>query len=66
MACPAAAENAFQQGLAIDANSEALLYALAVLYIQQQRTDLAGPVVSRLLELSPDNPDYLNLLRNMR
>ncbi|MCB0568732.1 MAG: tetratricopeptide repeat protein [Phaeodactylibacter sp.] len=63
---PAAAENAFQQGLAIDANSEALLYALAVLYIQQQRTDLAGPVVSRLLELSPDNPDYLNLLRNMR
>lgn len=63
---PAEAEKAFQDVLSVEPDSEALLYALAVLYIQQQQDEKARPVVSRLLELNPQQPEYRNLLRSVR
>ncbi|MCO6480670.1 MAG: tetratricopeptide repeat protein [Phaeodactylibacter sp.] len=63
---PAEAEQAFRQGLDIAPDSEALLYALAVLYIQQQEKGKARPVVARLLQLNPQNGDYQNLMGAIR
>ena len=59
---PAAAEKAFREGLGIEPDSEALLYALAVLYIQQEEKGKARPIVNRLLQINPQNGDYRNLL----
>lgn len=58
---PAEAEKAFRKGLGADPASEALLYALAVLYIQQKETGKARPLVQQLLRLNPQNEDYQNL-----
>ena len=63
---PAEAEKAFRQGLAISPENEELLYALAVLYIQQQQGPKAQPIVYRLLQINPENRDYQNLLRGIR
>ncbi|MCB0583807.1 MAG: tetratricopeptide repeat protein [Phaeodactylibacter sp.] len=63
---PAEAEKAFLQGLTIEPGSEALLYALAVLYIQQKEKKKAMPIVSQLLQINPQSTDYHNLMSAAR
>ena len=60
---PDGAEQAYQKGISVNPNFEPLKYALAILYIQQNKTALARPLVLELIQLNPNNPDYQNLLR---
>jgi predicted CXXCH cytochrome family protein len=63
---PKEAEQAFKEGLSIDPNSEINLYALAILYIQQNQRKEAQPIILLLLQINPNNPDYQNLMRAMQ
>jgi tetratricopeptide (TPR) repeat protein len=60
---PKEAEQAYLTALSIDPQSEANLYALSILYIQQKENENAKATISQLLTLNPQNPDYQNLLR---
>ncbi|MDZ7604100.1 MAG: tetratricopeptide repeat protein [Cyclobacteriaceae bacterium] len=62
------AEKAFTEGLKINQVSEANLYALTSLYFNQNRLKEAKVTASRLLKVSPQNQDYIQLLNaiNMR
>jgi tetratricopeptide (TPR) repeat protein len=58
---PQQAATAFQAGLALAPNDEALLYALAVLYVQQEQNEQARPIVERLLRINPQPAEYRQL-----
>ena len=60
---PDEAEKAFKSALEISPDSERILYALAILYLQQNRKPNAQNVIMKLLQLNPQNPDYQHLLR---
>ena len=60
------AEAAFKKALAIDPASEANLYALAILYLQHGQSKKARGVVGKLLEISPDNNAYRQLLLQVK
>jgi tetratricopeptide (TPR) repeat protein len=63
---PTEAEKAYQKALNLDPDSEENLYALAILYLQQNQKAKAQPIVIQLLQLNPNNPDYQELLRGTR
>jgi predicted CXXCH cytochrome family protein len=63
---PEEAENAYKTALQISPDNERILYALAILYLQQNRKQDAQSIVMKLLQLNPQNPDYQNLLRGTR
>ena len=56
------AEATFKKALTVNPASEANLYALAILYLQQNRGDEARNLVAKLLQISPDNNTYRELL----
>lgn len=60
---PEAAEQVYRQALSIDPDSEPNLYALAILYLQQQRPAQARPLIMQLIQLDPQNERYRELLR---
>jgi predicted CXXCH cytochrome family protein len=60
------AENAYKKALEISPDSEGILYALAILYIQQNRKKDAQNIVMKLLQINPQNKDYQNLLKATR
>ncbi|MCB9283574.1 MAG: tetratricopeptide repeat protein [Lewinellaceae bacterium] len=62
----ALAEATFLKALSIDPASEANLYALAILYLQQGQLNKARGMVEKLLEISPDNNAYRQLLLQVR
>jgi Flp pilus assembly protein TadD len=59
---PDSAENAYLRGLLLDPNDHNLMYALSVLYIQQEMFPNARPYVEELISAYPDNAQ----LRQMR
>ena len=63
---PREAEQAYLTALTAYPDEEYLLYALAVLYLQQQQPGKAQPIVYRLLQLDPQNQQYQGLLRALR
>jgi tetratricopeptide (TPR) repeat protein len=63
---PLEAENAYKKALTIYPDSQENLYALAILYLQQNQKAKAQPIVIQLLKLNPNNPDYQNLLRGIQ
>lgn len=63
---PKEAENAYKTALQISPDNERILYALAILYLQQNRKQDAQSIVMKLLQLNPENADYQNLLRGTR
>ncbi len=60
------AEKAYKKGLSINSDSEALIYALAILYLQQNRKDDAQLLILQLLQINPNNSDYQNLMRALQ
>ena len=62
---PAEAEKAYLQGISINPDSQANLYAIAILYLQQGQPLKARPAVQRLLQLDPNNPQYRRLFESM-
>ena len=60
---PDEAELAFMRGLEIQPSSEAILNALAILYIQQQNKSKARIILENLLQINPQNPEYQNMRR---
>jgi tetratricopeptide (TPR) repeat protein len=63
---PKDAENVYLQALSFDPQSEANLYALSILYIQQSQKNKALKTVNQLISLNPQNLEYQNLLRAIR
>jgi len=63
---PREAEQAYLAALNVYPDEEYLLYALAVLYLQQQQPGEAQPIIYRLLQLDPQNQQYQGLLRALR
>lgn len=57
------AENAYLKGLQKDALNEDLIYALSVLYLQQEDISKARPWVQKLKELNPEDPRVLEMVR---
>jgi tetratricopeptide (TPR) repeat protein len=55
------AEKVYQSALKLHPDSEENLYALAILYAQMQKVIESRKVCTQLLELNPENPEYLNL-----
>jgi tetratricopeptide (TPR) repeat protein len=62
---PKEAENAYLTALKISPDSEKILYALAILYIQQGQKNDAQPIIMKLLQTNPQNQDYQNLLKGI-
>lgn len=60
------AEKAYKKGLSINPDSEAILNALTILYMQQNRKNDAQPLILQLLQINPNNPQYQNLMRAMQ
>ena len=63
---PLEAEKAYKKALSLNPDSQENLYALAILYLQQNQKAKAQPIVIQLLQLDANNQDYLNLLRGVR
>lgn len=63
---PKEAEAAYLKALEINPEAERILYALAVLYLQQNQKKNAEGIVMKLLQINPQNPEYQNLLRGLR
>ena len=59
---PLKAEKAYLNALAILPNSEVNLNALAILYIQQKKRGEAKIIVTRLLQLYPQNEKYIKMM----
>ncbi len=57
------AEDAYLRGLRKDAVNQDLIYALSVLYIQQEEIGKARPWVQKLNELNPENPRVREMIR---
>jgi tetratricopeptide (TPR) repeat protein len=60
---PAKAEKAFLNGLRVDRNSPDLLNALSILYIQQEKFELARPYVEQLNQMFPGNQQLQQMLQ---
>jgi tetratricopeptide (TPR) repeat protein len=63
---PAEAEMVYLKALEIDPYSEANLYALTILYIQEKAKAKAKVTYQRLISLNPQNPEYLQLGRALQ
>ena len=61
---PDKAEDTYLEGLEIDPNDQDLMYALSILYVQQEKFRQAMPYVKRLLEIYPNN-NQLNQMWRM-
>ena len=59
------AEKILIQGLKIDNNNESLLYALAYHYLNFGQPKKAKNILMRLVEMYPDNPQYLSILQKL-
>lgn len=59
------AEKTIVSGLKIEANNESLLYALAYIYSKSNQKAKAKNIVSRLIELFPDNQQYQSFLNSL-
>lgn len=57
------AEEAYLKGLKISGDSDFLLYALAVLYYQNQQYNLVRPLASKLMTIDAGNAQYQQLAR---
>ena len=63
---PEEAEKVYKQALQINPQNERILYALAVLYLQQDQKQKAQNIIGQLLQINPKHPDYQNLLKGLR
>lgn len=63
---PAEAEKAYQEGLKQHPNQADLMYALCVLYIQQEQLGKARPLAERLNEIAPGVQEFQQLLGYVR
>ena len=59
------AEKTLVNGLKIDANNESLLYALAHHYSNTNQGEKAINILTKLIELYPNNSQYLSFLRQL-
>uniref|UniRef100_UPI003421B288 tetratricopeptide repeat protein n=1 Tax=Winogradskyella sp. TaxID=1883156 RepID=UPI003421B288 len=59
------AEQTLINGLKIDANNESLLYALAYHYSNTSQTNKAKNILSKLVNLYPNNTQYLDFLNRL-
>jgi len=59
------AEQTLINGLKIDANNESLLYALAYHYSNTNQIDKAKNILHKLVNLYPNTPQYLDLLKRL-
>ncbi|MDD7885394.1 tetratricopeptide repeat protein [Flavivirga sp. 57AJ16] len=59
------AEKALVNGLKIDHRNESLLYTLAYLYSKHKDIEKAKNMAARLLEMNPQNPQYINFYRQL-
>jgi tetratricopeptide (TPR) repeat protein len=59
------AEKVLINGLKIDNTNESLLYALGYLYTSIGETEKSKNIIIRLVELYPDNPQYLSMLQQL-
>ena len=60
------AERIFKKGLQVNADSEAILYALSYLYFQQKRLREAIPLLEKLVTNNPQNGQYQQMLNAIR
>ncbi len=60
------AEKELIKGLEIDATNESLLYALAYHYSNTNQTEKAINTLNRLIELYPNNSQYIGFLNNLK
>ena len=60
-----AAEKALVSGLKIDSKNESLLYTLAYIYSKNKDIDKAKNITSRLLEINPQNTQYINFYKTL-
>lgn len=62
---PAEAEQVYQKALELFPDSPDNSYALAILYLQQQRNSEARRLINFLVKNYPNNPNYQQLLQNL-
>ena len=58
-------EKALISGLKVDATNESLLYALAYMYSKSDQKEKAKNIVKKLIELYPNNQQYINFLSQL-
>ncbi len=58
----AKAGRTFLEGLSNSPDDERLLYAIAHLYLKEQKNELAGPYLRKLVKLHPNKPEYRQML----
>ncbi|MBT8189606.1 MAG: tetratricopeptide repeat protein, partial [Bacteroidia bacterium] len=63
---PKEAEEAYLKALEIEKDSETYLYALSILYLQQNQKKKALKPLQKLLELKPTNQDYQGLFNSAK
>ena len=59
------AETVLQKGIVIDPSSAELYYALTFVYLQSNDVTKARQTGIKLKQLDPNNPDYLDLYKNL-